>query len=147
MARAFAAGIRRGSRRGARSRRSAAASAAETGGPLQIWFIRHAESEINVPGAPRPVPDGGLTYPLTRKGVAQAKTLADSAGRRADHGDLHEHAAARGPDRRCARLPHDLTLSLAPEAVEINLGIKPESHEDSRAVYLELARKWTVEKD
>ena len=42
---------------------------------------------------------------------------------------------------------HDLTLTLAPEAVEVDLGIKPGSPEDSRAVYVELARKWTVEKD
>jgi len=52
------------------------AFAAETSGALQIWFVRHAESEINVPGSPRPVPDGGVTYPLTRKGVEQAKALA-----------------------------------------------------------------------
>src|SRR5690348_3411832 len=51
-------------------------AAAQTGGPLQIWFIRHAESEINIVGAPRPVPDGGVSYPLTRKGVDQAKALA-----------------------------------------------------------------------
>ncbi len=36
--------------------------------PLQIWFIRHGESEINVPGNPRTVPDGGVSYPLTREG-------------------------------------------------------------------------------
>src|SRR5215211_5555192 len=54
------------------------AHAAETSGALQIWFVRHAESEINVPGNPRPVPDGGVTYPLTRKGVEQAKALAEA---------------------------------------------------------------------
>ena len=42
---------------------------------------------------------------------------------------------------------HELTLSLAPEAVEVDLGIKPGSQEDPRTVYVELARKWTVDKD
>ena len=36
--------------------------------PLQIWFIRHGESEINLPG-PKPQPDDGVSYPLTRKGI------------------------------------------------------------------------------
>ena len=45
--------------------------------PLQIWFIRHGESEINLPG-PKPVPDDGVSYPLTRKGVEQARALVAS---------------------------------------------------------------------
>jgi broad specificity phosphatase PhoE len=120
---------------------------AETGDALQIWFVRHAESEINVPGNPRPVPDGGVTYPLTRKGVEQAKALAEAT---ADAPILAVYTstylrAVQTADAVAFR--HDLTLSLAPEAVEVDLGIKPGSQEDSRTVYVELARKWTVEKD
>jgi len=120
---------------------------AQTGGALQIWFVRHAESEINIPGSPRPVPDGGMTYPLTRKGVEQAKALAEAT---ADAPIVAVYAstylrAVQTADAVAFR--HDLTLTLAPEAVEVDLGIKPGSAEDSRAVYVELARKWTVEKD
>ena len=123
------------------------AFAAETGGALQIWFIRHAESEINVPGTARPVPDGGMTYPLTRKGVEQAKSLAEAT---ADAPIVAVYTstylrAVQTADAIAFR--HDLTLSLAPEAVEVDLGIKAGSQEDSRAVYMELARKWTVDKD
>jgi len=123
------------------------AFAAESGGALQIWFVRHAESEINIPGSPRPVPDGGMTYPLTRKGVEQAKALAEAT---ADAPIVAVYAstylrAVQTADAVAFR--HDLTLTLAPEAVEVDLGIKPGSAEDSRAVYVELARKWTVEKD
>lgn len=123
------------------------AFAAETSGALQIWFVHHAESEINVPGNPRPVPDGGMTYPLTRKGVEQAKALAEATA------DVPIVAVYTSTYLRAVQTAdavafrHDLTLSLAPEAVEVDLGIKPGSPEDSRAVYVELARKWTVEKD
>jgi len=123
------------------------AFAAETSGALQIWFIRHAESEINVPGNPRPVPDGGMTYPLTRKGVEQARALAEATA------DVPIVAIYTSTYLRAVQTAdavafrHDLTLSLAPEAVEVDLGIKPGSTEDSRAVYVELARKWTLDKD
>jgi 2,3-bisphosphoglycerate-dependent phosphoglycerate mutase len=123
------------------------ALAAETGGALQIWFIRHAESEINVPGNPRPVPDGGMTYPLTRKGVEQAKALAEATAD-APIVAIYTSTYLRAVQTADAvAFRHDLTLSLAPEAVEVDLGIRPGSQEDSRAVYVELARKWTVEKD
>jgi probable phosphoglycerate mutase len=123
------------------------AFAAETSGALQIWFVRHAESEINVPGNPRPVPDGGMSYPLTRKGVEQAKALAEATA------DVPIVAIYTSTYLRAVQTAdavafrHDLTLSLAPEAVEVDLGIKPGSAEDSRAVYAELARKWTLDKD
>jgi broad specificity phosphatase PhoE len=120
---------------------------AQASGPVQIWFIRHAESEINVPGNPRPVPDGGVSYPLTRKGVEQAKALAEATAATpivAIYTSTYLRAVQTA-DALAFR--HDLTLTLAPEAVEIDLGIKPGSPEDSRAVYVELARKWTVDKD
>jgi probable phosphoglycerate mutase len=123
------------------------AFAAETSGALQIWFVRHAESEINVPGSPRPVPDGGMTYPLTRKGVEQAKSLAEATAD-APIVAIYTSTYLRAVQTADAvAFRHDLTLSLAPEAVEVDLGIKPGSQEDSRAVYAELARKWTVDKD
>ncbi|HKU15191.1 MAG TPA: histidine phosphatase family protein [Steroidobacteraceae bacterium] len=122
-------------------------AAAQTSGALQIWFVRHAESEINVPGSPRPVPDGGVSYPLTRKGVEQAKALAEATAATpilAIYTSTYLRAVQTA-DALAFR--HDLTLRLAPEAVEIDLGIKPGSGEDPRAVYLELARKWTVDRD
>jgi broad specificity phosphatase PhoE len=120
--------------------------AADTGAPLQIWFIRHAESEVNVPGAPRPVPDTGFTYPLTKTGVAQAKALADSLAS-AEIAAVYTSTQLRAVQTADAlAFSHDLTLGLAPEAIEIDLGVRPETTEDVRAVYVELARKWTVEK-
>lgn len=123
------------------------ATAAENGGALQIWFVRHAQSEINVPGNPRPVLDGGVTYPLTRKGVEQAKALAEATAAApiiAVYTSTHLRAVQTAD---AVAFRHDLTLTLAPEAVEIDLGIRPGSSEDVRAVYVELARKWTVERD
>ena len=122
-------------------------AAAQTGGPLQIWFIRHAESEINVVGAPRPVPDGGVSYPLTRKGVEQAKALAEATAATpivAIYTSTYLRAVQTAD---AVAFRHELTLNLAPEAVEIDLGLRPGSTEDPRTVYVELARKWTVEKD
>lgn len=122
-------------------------AAAQIGGPLQIWFIRHAESEINVPGSPRPVPDGGVSYPLTRKGVEQAKALAEATAT-APVVAIYTSTYLRAVQTADAvAFRHDLPLTLAPEAVEVDLGIKPGSPEDSRTVYVELARKWTVDKD
>lgn len=120
---------------------------AESSGALQIWFVRHAESEINVPGNPRPVPDGGVTYPLTRKGVDQARALAEATAS-APIIALYTSTLLRAVQTADAvAFRHDLTLTLAPQAVEVDLGIKPGSNEDSRAVYVELARKWIIERD
>jgi probable phosphoglycerate mutase len=112
---------------------------------LKIWFIRHAESEINLPNAPRPVADGGMSYPLTLKGVEQAKLLAESLAATpilALHTSTHLRAVQTAD---AIAFKRNLTLQLAPEAVEINFGMK--EGDDIRAVYMELARKWTVEKD
>ena len=122
------------------------AKVAEPGQPLQIWFVRHAESEINVPGNPRPVPDGGVSYPLTKKGVGQARALAEALA------DVPVTAIYTSTYLRAVQTAdavafrHELTLNLAPEAIEIDFGIRSGS-EDTRAIYTELARKWTVEKD
>ncbi|MGH8176327.1 MAG: histidine phosphatase family protein [Steroidobacter sp.] len=112
---------------------------------LQIWFIRHAESEINLPNSPRPVPDGGMSYPLTRKGVGQATALAESLAA-APILSIHTSTHLRAVQTADAiAFKHGLTLSLAPEVIEINLGIS--EADDVRAVYMDLARKWTVDKD
>jgi broad specificity phosphatase PhoE len=121
--------------------------AAEAASPLQIWFIRHGESEINIPGAPRPVPDGGVTYPLTRKGVEQARALAANL-RDAPIAKIYTSTHLRAVQTADAiAFDHTLTLTLAPEAVEINFGVTPDSKDDTRTVYMELARKWLAEKD
>lgn len=112
---------------------------------LQIWFIRHAESEINLPNAPRPVPDGGMSYPLTLKGVDQARTLAESLASApilAIHTSTHLRAVQTAD---AIAFKRGLTLTLAPEAVEINLGIG--DSDDVRAVYMDLAQRWLVDKE
>ncbi|HEY0684129.1 MAG TPA: histidine phosphatase family protein [Steroidobacter sp.] len=115
--------------------------------PLQIWFIRHGESEINVPGNPRTVPDGGVSYPLTRRGVEQARELAASL-RGAPITKIYTSTHLRAVQTADAvAFDHILPLQLAPEAVEIDFGIRPNGAQDGRAVYTELARKWLIEKD
>jgi 2,3-bisphosphoglycerate-dependent phosphoglycerate mutase len=112
---------------------------------LQIWFVRHAESEINLPNAPRPVPDGGMSYPLTLKGVDQARTLAESLASApilAIHTSTHLRAVQTAD---AIAFKRGLTLTLAPEAVEINLGIG--DSDDVRAVYMDLAQRWLVDKE
>jgi 2,3-bisphosphoglycerate-dependent phosphoglycerate mutase len=115
--------------------------------PPQIWFIRHGESEINVPGAARPVPDVGVSYPLTRKGVEQVRALA-AALRDTPIAKIYSSTHLRAIQTADAvAFDHTLTLSLAPEAIEIDFGIAPGSNEDVRAIYLGLAHKWLVDKD
>jgi 2,3-bisphosphoglycerate-dependent phosphoglycerate mutase len=126
---------------------SAAADAAASDPPLQIWFIRHAESQINIADNPRPVPDGGMSYPLTRKGVAQARALADATADvpiTAIYTSTHLRAVQTAD---AIALRHELTIDLAPEAVEIRFDFREGSSEEQRAAYLELARKWTLAKD
>lgn len=115
--------------------------------PLQIWFIRHGESELNVPGNPRTVPDGGVSYPLTRRGMEQARALATSLNG-APIAKIYTSTQLRAIQTADAvAFDHTLPLQLAPEAVEIDLGVAPDSDQDVRAVYGELARKWLIEKD
>lgn len=115
--------------------------------PLQIWFIRHGESELNVPGTPRTVPDGGVSYPLTRRGVEQARTLASTlSGMPITRIYTSTHLRAIQTADAIA-FDHTLTLQLAPEAVEIDLGVAANSDQDVRAIYGELTRKWLIEKD
>ena len=122
-------------------------SVAAADAPLHVWFIRHGQSEINVPGNPRTVPDAGVSYPLTRKGMEQARALAESLSG-APITKIYTSTHLRAVQTADAvAFDHTLTLSLAPEAVEIDFGVGPESTQDVRAVYGELARKWLTEKD
>lgn len=114
--------------------------------PLQIWFIRHGESEINVSSGPR-VHDSGVTYPLTRNGVEQARALA-AAIRDVPITKIYSSTRLRAIQTADAvAFAHTLTLSLAPEAVEIDFGLTSDANQDGRAIYTGLARKWLVEKD
>ena len=122
-------------------------SMASAAGAPQIWFVRHGESEINVPGNPRPVPDGGVSYPLTRKGVEQARALV-AALSDVPVTKIYSSTFLRAIQTADAiAFDHTLTLSLAPEAVEIDFGVAHDSTEDIRAVYTDLARKWLVDKE
>jgi 2,3-bisphosphoglycerate-dependent phosphoglycerate mutase len=114
--------------------------------PLQIWFVRHGESEINLPGR-KPGRDDGVSYPLTRKGIEQARTLVASLQGVAIV-KIYTSTRLRAIQTADA-LAYDRadTVSLAPEAVEIDFGPPPSSAEEGRAVYMDLVNKWFVEKD
>jgi probable phosphoglycerate mutase len=114
---------------------------------LRIWFIRAAHSELDVEGASRPVPDRGMSYPLTRQGLEQASALAQALAHEplsAIYTSTHLRAVQTAD---ALALQHRLTFSLAREAGEIDLGIAPEAPLDARAVYVGLTHKWLVEKD
>jgi probable phosphoglycerate mutase len=114
--------------------------------PLQIWFIRHGESEINLPG-PKPVPDDGVSYPLTRKGVEQARALVASL-QGVPITQIYSSTRLRAVQTADAlAFDRGQTLSLAPEAVEINVGLPPVSPEDAQAIRTEVVNKWFVAKD
>lgn len=91
---------------------------------FRVLFVRHAESQINVmpeleiPRHALP-PDNGVTYPLTAKGMQQAKSLGD---RLADLDVISIYTSIR---TRCIQtataisLPHGKPLILSEEIVEI----------------------------
>jgi broad specificity phosphatase PhoE len=125
---------------------ASAAPVAVAAPSLQIWFVSHAESEINVATRPHTVPDGGVSYPLTQTGVEQATALAQAMAS-APITTIYSSTYLRAIQTADAiAFRHGLTLSLAPEAIEIDLGLKRDS-EDVREVYGELARKWVLDKD
>jgi 2,3-bisphosphoglycerate-dependent phosphoglycerate mutase len=112
----------------------------------QFWFVRHAESEINVGSTAHSQPDEGVTYPLTATGVQQASALADAL---ADTPIISIYSSTRlraiqTSDAIAFR--HRLAVNLAPEAVEIELGI-PIDAPDGRQLYRDLLRKWVVDRD
>ncbi|HEY5809857.1 MAG TPA: histidine phosphatase family protein [Povalibacter sp.] len=122
----------------------AAESAA--GRPLQFWFIRHGESEVNVATMAHPVPDGGVSYPLTRSGVQQVTALADNLSSMPVT-TIYTSTRVRAIQTADAiAFRHGLSITLAPEVAEIDLGI-PIDAADGRQQYRDLVRKWIVDKD
>lgn len=91
---------------------------------FRTLFVRHAESEINImpeleiPRHALP-PDSGVTYPLTRKGMQQAKALGEKL---ADTNLIAVHTSTR---MRCIQtataiaLPHALPINPNDDIVEI----------------------------
>ncbi len=102
--------------------------------PLEIWLVRHAESEINVIRGPLPTPDEGVTYPLTAKGVDQAAAL----GPQFDGVPVrHIYSSTRLRTLQTAdaiSFQTGIPVRLAPEAVEISFGPAPDLYDDVPAV-------------
>lgn len=114
--------------------------------PIQFWFVRHGESEINVDAIPHPAPDDGVSYPLTRKGVQQALSLGESLAA-APITTVYASTRLRAIQTADAvAFRHGLSIALAPAAVEIDLGMPLDAPDSGRA-YRELVRKWLVDKD
>ncbi len=112
----------------------------------QIWFVRHAESELNVATQTPTVPDDGVSYPLTRNGAQQALALAETlANTRIT--TIYTSTRLRAIQTADAlAFRHGLNITLAPEAVEIDLGI-PLDAPDWSERYRNLASRWVIEKD
>lgn len=123
-----------------------ASSAEPAGRLLQIWFVRHAQSELNVRTQPHPVPDDGVTYPLTKLGVEQANALADTLAATPILGIYSSTRLRAIQTADAVAFKRGMTLSLAPEAVEIDFGIKLDAA-DERQLYDGLVHKWFVDKD
>jgi probable phosphoglycerate mutase len=91
---------------------------------FRVLFVRHAESQINImpeleiPRHALP-PDSGVTYPLTKRGMQQAKALAEKL----EGDDLI--AVYTSTRMRCIQtatalaVPHELPVAIAEEIVEI----------------------------
>lgn len=91
---------------------------------FRVLFVRHAESEINImpeleiPRHALP-PDSGVTYPLTKRGMQQAKTLGDAL---AEERLMAIYSSTR---MRCVQtataiaLPHELPVRPNDDLVEI----------------------------
>lgn len=105
------------------------AAASEDEGP-EIWFIRHAESEINVVKGPLPQPDRGVSYPLTATGVQQAAVLgARFVGVPVSH--LYSSTRLRTLETAAAiSRQSGVPITLAPDVVEIDFGDAPDLYRD-----------------
>lgn len=91
---------------------------------FRVLFVRHAESQINImpeleiPRHALP-PDSGVTYPLTKRGMQQAKAL----GEKLASDDLI--AIYTSTRMRCIQtataiaLPHEMPIGISEEIVEI----------------------------
>lgn len=98
---------------------------------LDVWFIRHAESEFNVVEGALPFPDDGVTYPLTPKGVREAAALgAQFVGVQVDH--LYSSTRLRTLLTAAAiSLQTGSPVRLAPGAVEVSFGSAPDLGKDA----------------
>lgn len=112
--------------------------ATSSGWGLEIWFVRHAESEFNVVDGPLPVPDEGVSYPLTAEGVRQAVVLgARFTGVEVDH--LYSSTRLRTLQTADAiSFRTGAPVQLAPAAVEVSLGPAPDLSRDVLPVF----RRW-----
>lgn len=114
--------------------------------PLEIWFVRHAESELNDDAFPHTIPDAGISYPLTEHGVQQANALADQLNDAAVL-DLYASTRLRAIQTADAiAFRRGLAVKLAPEAAEIDLDSAP-GMMDSRTIYAGLTQRWFEAKD
>ena len=109
--------------------------------PLQIWFVRHAESELNDDSYSHTAPDTGVTYPLTERGIVQANAVADQL---IGHSVLEIYTSTRLRAIQTAdaiAFRQGMALKLAPEAVEIDLD-SPSTAADMKSIYTDLTRRW-----
>lgn len=114
--------------------------------PLQIWFVRHAESEINVATSAHSVPDAGVSYPLTKRGMEQAAAFAD-AHAHTPIVAIYTSTLLRAIQTSDAiALKHRIAITLAPQARELDPGIALDAP-DFKPLYQELKNKWLVAGD
>lgn len=107
---------------------------------MQLWFIRHAQSVINLQ-RDRSVPDSGVSFPLTAKGVRQAQALAKALGT-TPVAALYASARLRAIQTADALgFAKTLTLEIAPEAVEADTGAIPADGDPGRVV-VQLSQRW-----
>jgi 2,3-bisphosphoglycerate-dependent phosphoglycerate mutase len=112
-----------------------AAVLSSTASSAEIWFVRHAESEFNTTRGPLPVPDAGVSYPLTALGVAQAVTLGQLfADTRVDY--LYSSTRLRTLQTADAiSFQTGVPVRLAPETVEVSFGEAPDLRQDALPVF------------
>lgn len=114
--------------------------------PLQIWFVRHAESELNDDSYSHAAPDVGITYPLTEHGSAQANAVADQL---VGHSVLEVYTSTRLRAIQTAdaiAFRQGIAPKLAAQAIEIDLD-SPSPATDMKGVYTDLTRRWIEGKD
>jgi broad specificity phosphatase PhoE len=101
--------------------------ALSTSPAFEVWLVRHGESVINVAPPPsaqeaNPVRDEGISFPLTLRGLQQAKALARRVG------DICPSAIFTSTRLRAIQTADALALALetpitlAPEIVEVDVG-------------------------
>ncbi|GGC06529.1 hypothetical protein GCM10011494_26420 [Novosphingobium endophyticum] len=118
----------------------------------EVWFVRHAESVINVgPSAALPNDgegaDDGVKYPLTTKGMREARLLADRIARQVSPAAIHASPRLRTIQTADAiGFATDSRIRLAPELVEVSFGT-PAAANGSKTVpsVLEILRGWLLE--